>query len=562
MTFSLGIQNLLTIGSIRIESPAHLTVLAGPNGHGKTAICDAIELCMLGKPIRVKAKKDLVEVVRKGQKSGAVQMSLPDGRDWHVTLPKGEFKAGAPDGNPYLPLTLNPHAIASLDPLELRKTLQRIAGVTMTGDAVLARLRARGRTEASVAAITGDLRLGFETAAKKADSLVVQARASWKATTGEVYGSEKAVGWQAHRPEPVSDHDHEADANKARGMIEKLTADLSALVPSDAKARGQTADNLRSTAALQTMHENMLAQFEAERDALAAKVEDLRARAGGDQGTRIPCPCCKEPLLLAAGKLTKATGNQADPVAFRDLQEALTRQGEVASLIVKHETALTRAKTAGETLKTLEQDVAQVDPAKVRELEESIAGWRKELREAESIVKAKGEYARQIADADRKEREAAKYHADLVEFSALRDDLEPDGIPGELSAEVLAKINPELAAMSAEAGFDVVAIDQGFRLTYAGHPYYLLSLSQQWRACAVMGAAIARQQKTGILILDEFCVLSPNDRGAALGWLLDLAPVIGNIIVAGTFASVPTIPDAHVVSLFPVDSVAVVGVTA
>lgn len=554
----LAITNLLTIGALSIATDKPLVLVAGPNAKGKTAICNAIELAMLGKPVRVDTKKALAEIVKDGQKNGSVRLELSDGRAFAVTLPSGAYKEGGPDGNPYLPFSINPHSVAMLSSQELRKLLQRIAGVTMTGEAVVDRLVKRGRTEAAIAQITGDLRAGFDQSCEKAGKLAADARANWRATTGETYGEVKAVGWTAPRPAAITEGDHEGVAEVLRARLATDEAELRAMIPT---ARGKVTDDLRQRAASLQSHTQSLPADIAHVDAIKAKLASLESAADGDVRDWIKCPCCDESLVFADGVLTKAEGLRADAVAMRALKEARAELVSADANVASRKGHIERAQAAAEAIASIEANTSPADPAAIADLENRIAATKRDLAAADSILRTKREYQQAITDGERKEREAAGYHALAVEYGKLRDDLSPEGVPGELGSEILSSINPDLAAYALDAGFDPVSIGDDFRLRLNGRDYRLLSESEQWRACAVLGATIAIRQKTGVLILDRFDVLHPDDRGPALGWLIDLAPSIGCVVVAGTFAKLPVVADAHVVSMFPAESVAVRGVT-
>lgn len=555
----LAISNLLTIGALSIGTDKPLVLVAGPNAQGKTAICNAIELAMLGKPVRVDTKKALAEIVKDGQKNGSVRLELSGGQAYAVALPSGQYKEGAPDGNPYLPFSINPHSVAMLSAPELRKVLQRIAGVTMTHEAVVDRLTKRGRTKESIAQVSGDIRAGFDSAAAKAAKLAQDARANWRATTGEAYGEVKAVGWQAMRPAAVSEGDHEGRAQALREQLATAEAELRSVLPT---ARGKVSDELRQRAASLASHQQSLPTDLAHVESVKAKIAGLETAADGDTRDWIKCPCCDESLVLDKGALIKAQGMRADAVALRDLAAARSELVSAESNVTSRKAHIERAQAAAETIATMESEASAADPAAIASAESRVASLKGELSGAESILQVKRQFTEAMATAERKDREAAEFHALAVEYGKLADDLSPEGVPGELGAEILAAINPGLAQFAADAGFDPVSIGDDFRLRLNGRDYRLLSESEQWRACAVLGASIAIRQKTGMLVLDRFDVLHPDDRGPALDWLLDIAPDVGCVVVAGTFGKLPNVPDAHVVSMFPAASVAVKGVTA
>ncbi|MBK8117476.1 MAG: hypothetical protein IPK44_24635 [Candidatus Accumulibacter sp.] len=73
-------------------------------------------------------------------------------------------------------------------------------GLRTDGDTVGGRMLDKGFDPLKVDEIRPHLRAGFDAAHKEAQSKARDAKASWRATTGETYGSVKAATWKANKP--------------------------------------------------------------------------------------------------------------------------------------------------------------------------------------------------------------------------------------------------------------------------------------------------------------------------------------------------------------------------
>jgi len=71
-------------------------------------------------------------------------------------------------------------------------------------------------------------------------------------------------------------------------------------------------------------------------------------------------------------------------------------------------------------------------------------------------------------------------------------------------------------------------------------PYDLACESEQWRADAILAAAIAKLSGLRLLLLDRFDVLEPDSRCALFDWLIGMRDDFDTVVVAGTLKAPPS----------------------
>ncbi len=126
--------------------------------------------------------------------------------------------------------------------------------------------------------------------------------------------------------------------------------------------------------------------------------------------------------------------------------------------------------------------------------------------------------------AEKKTREAAEHHADVVAWDACAKALAPDGIPGELLSEAMGPFNARLAQSAVDTEWMRLIVGQDMAIRTAdGRPYQLLSESERWRADAMLAEAISHLSGLQFLLLDRYDVLDAKGRSDALAWLTILA---------------------------------------
>lgn len=585
---NLSVQNFLGARAVEVRLTTPVTLFAGKNGAGKSSIQEAVRMALTGEAFRVGLKKDYGALISEGQYSGFVEVGIADNA-YSVVLPSGK---GAHCDAPALSYVLDAQRFAKLDDNERRSFLFGLMGVKLDGPAVKQRLLGKGCVAAKVEQVAPILRAGFDAAAKEAASKARDAKASWKtATGGETWGKDKAPKWQP-APLPV-------DAEKAVALLENINVKLAdadkelaaaqvALGAAEAeqrhiaKAAAERAE-LAEKAAKVERFSRKLNLDTAELAAWEQKVETTRAKAGAapaklrgignfdDALLRglaavtadfIAITCEYDDVAWDPGLLNRAAVHLAE---FRKLhgeptpaEEQAQPDREAAAKLPEYEQALAllqssvangkrdleAAQQAAAKLVELDnQTQSGVDMetprAKVAELTEKRNAWRADLDKYRGIA---DQYKRRQAAIE----QAAKLHADVMDWTAIADALAPDGIPSELLAEALGPINARLEQSAADAEWPRMMIDTDMSILKRHkdrmpRPYALLSESEKWRADAMIAEAVSFLAGVKLLVLDRFDVLDLKGREDLLYWLDGMAEAgeIETALIFGTLKALP-----------------------
>lgn len=550
-----------------LRTPAAL--IAGPNGAGKSSIAEAVRLSLLGTPERVGLKKEYSALVSDGAKLGAVTLDLDEGAVG-ISLPKGSQSGEAlVPQSPALPYVLAPERFAGAKPDERRSLLFALTGTNVKADEIERRLLALGCAAPLVTQIKPILRTGFAGGAEFAKNQATEAKGAWKAAAGEQWGSQKAEGWKAEIPpfDQVALDKARTDLAALDSRIDATAQSLGALeqkATAYAAARDQLAARQAKAAQLPALRQKL--EFDQEEHAkLGARVEELQAKAGS--GPRVGlvhalAECLREAFDTLAEEHFSVPLHGKSLVAITEYEHqygkiGATGDAEAAGALPKAIEARDLMARSVENdrrdIATAEAAVAQlqdgaapeaVQPADVEAARAKVAALRAERKAIDERVQLLLNAKRAATSATERTANAARYHQDVMAWSAIGDALSPDGIPGEILAEALQPVNDKLADLADLAGWRVPAIGADMVITFAGRPYRLLSESERWRVDALVGAALAEISGLRCLILDRFDCLDLPGRGDALG-LVDALATDGRldtILVLGTLKSLPAAP--------------------
>lgn len=547
-------QGLRTIALPLGQSPVWL--LSGWNGAGKSSICDAVRLALTGQADRVSLKKEYADLVRQGAKSGSIAVTTDAGAIT-VALPSGTAKDTLPKLQ-HIRYVLDPTLFPRLPADERKALLFSVMGLTLTGQTMIPKLIERGCEQDKVDQIAPLMGSGFEAAAKRAAEKMSEARGAWKATTGENYGAVKAATWKAVAPLLTADEaadltriDAEireveealADARKRHGAAEQAERQVAEY--------GAKLEETRKRARGYAEHDKLVQMAEKILADVQAQIADARAKAG-QAPARAPatlaCPECAAVLVLEGGKLAPYVAPEPvkyDPDAaagLPKLQEAVRLQ---TAVLERHKTNRAAADRAAIEVKTMEDNLpkapevaAGIIEGTVRELSAKLEG----ARARGTLLRDKNKAAEQ---ADTKTKQAREHHRDVEQWTQIAEALAPDGIPGEILGAALGPLNDRLRQHATDTGWMQVSIGPDMEIRANGRRYRSLSRSERWRADAMLGEALAYLTGLRVLVLDEFDLIEPKDRGTVLNWLDDLAQAreIDTVILAGTLKTSPELPD-------------------
>lgn len=536
---SFSAQNYLThrARSISFDRTPALTLVFGDNGAGKSAIAQGIKLALTGQPVRgLTHKKDLSELITQGEDKGVVAVdAIVDGVEgsWRVNLKSGSGTGGELGTVPY---SLDPVAFLAMPAEQRRKALFDLTDTRVSPDDAKKILVDAGFDAAVVDRVYHHFRLGMPAAAAQARELASQARGAWKATTGEVYGAEKAAVWRAPTPPAVEPEELDTlrdslqQAEAAYGQrSEKLSDLLAALRAWEAAApRRPEVDVL-------ALH-NELSTTLTKIDMLQARVEALTAAAAAPRVRCMQCPACGALLEQdTQGQLrnferrdepAKAPADAAAelPTARHELNAALERKASLTAKIAQAE-----APEAAPLPRPSDDEIAKA--------RQDVAGAKTAFDVAAAAIEGavKASAARQ--DAIAKTRAAAEHHADVGAFVRLAEAL--DALPERFNKQVLQRLN----ALCGEASSCIpapVTFGADMEPRFGTVRYSLASRSQRWCIEFAVGYAMAVLSGLRVLVLDEFDLLLKTHRGPVLKWLAGRENF--QTILCASMVDRPTIP--------------------
>ena len=555
------------------EPLAPLTVVCGPNHSGKSAILDAIAFVMTGDLRRVQLKGDRDQLLTEGSKSGTVRVAFVDGRiqrDVVTGKPASDNTfSTVPSVTQALPFVVDRERFCRVDANQRRLLLQALMNVDLGRAGLVKRLLERGHSKELL-----DKVMKLDTDAPVADWLeqaergASEARGAWKAIAGQPYGSERAKAWEAPGPvdPPFRKQVEDAAAHTRQVQYDERAIQVALQVQAVTAAR--TERQAEQIAAWSKLADTLAseeprladAKLKMEAAGLAAEQAASSLHATGDFdgiGPEVTCPACKAEVMLVDGQLILHKPATFTNAEIGSLREASEMARAVAIKLASHYEALrNRCKTASTAKVCLDQAQKETalypsSPTTTTDLQEQLVAKQAELSEA---IRQSNRLTLDYSAAELAAEQTARadgYHASVTAWVALRDALQPDGVPGELLASALQPFNATLRAMAAETGWPQVTLTSEVDVLYDNRAHGLLSRSERWRADAMLAVAVAIHSNLRLVGLDEFDVLDVASRGQAMGWLYGLTkgPIDTVIVLATLKAAPPVPPDVGVIWL-------------
>ncbi|MGS6393407.1 AAA family ATPase [Pseudomonas aeruginosa] len=544
----LEITNFQGLRHAALDVSAPVLLVAGHNGAGKSSLLDAIAMAFNGQPRRVSLKKEMDKLVTEGAKKGEARVEWLDAayevQVCGVALPTGK---GSPlTDSPFLPYVLDASLFASLDAKERRRVLFDLSGASTSPNQIAERLIAKGHAAALVEKVKPLLRSGFPAAVEQAKAYASEARGTWKAITGENYGSEKAVYWAPELVATVVTDDQVAEAGKNLQLLEDDLAEAQQALGASKQAR-QAADGraqriakLRELVDLEPRRRNKLTTDEQNQDEWSEKVMAAElASAGSVPHQPLTCPHCQGAVDLQAGTLVvhQPPEQIADAEAARRLPEYREYLASAQRAVANSQRDLDECLAAAEQIKALEAESVEAPSA------EAIANGEQainELRQARDASRAKLVALQEALEAaTQREASIAKAqaaHQDVVAWTGMVDALSPTGIPAEILADAIGPVNDTLKRLAGTAGWSPVQISADIDVTFGGRLYGLLSESERWRCDTTIALAIATISGLRLVLLDRLDVLDLPSRNQAIALMRAMTSdrEIDSVVVAGT----------------------------
>ena len=576
----IEIENVLGVRRVDLALHTPVTLVAGGNAAGKSSLIEAVRMALGDDPQRVALKKEYGALVSDGARKGAVAVRWGQ-EESRISLPDGK-RAGLAEMPAALPFVLEPTRFARLDADARRTFLFRLTGCQVNSETVRGLMLARQLDEAKVDKVLPLLRNGFPAAADFAKAQARDAKAAWKAITGEQYGEKKADGWTADKPQ--------ADLARIEAIgveletldkaISAANTELGTLTERQRQQRSQAeavAERGRKAARLPVLRQK-LAKEEAELSQWNAELERVGAAAGAaprnglvhDLATAVHYfttrweltgteeEAAAERALMAYEQAYGKIGAAGDPAAAAQLPKVTEARNLIARAIENTRRDIAAAEAAAQAqAEEQAEPVADQDIELVRARLNTATKARKDLEAERQRLDALAVAARQ---ADEKTKQAAQHHGDVTAWLAIEAALAPDGIPGELLAKALKPMNDRLRASATATGWKQAAIGADMAITADGRPYPLLSESERWRVNAMVAEAISHLSGLRLLALDGMDVLEISARGELIYWLDDLATA-GELETALVFATLKGVPGSlpETVAAYWLDAGEIVG---
>jgi hypothetical protein len=561
---SLNIRNTMGVRDVNITLDAPILLVSGPNGAGKSSLIEAIRLALGEDPERVRLKKEYDSLVTEGAKNGRIT-AVVDDAEFGMTLPSGKAYGPTNGLSPFLPYVIDTRRFAKLEADQRRSLLFDLTGRKVNGAFVRDMLKRREISDTLIEQVLPELGRGFPAAEAWAKDQAKQAKADWRAITGETWGSQKGEAWVADTPEPFDSvrmrhvaallderRDQVRIANQDIGVLKEKAKAHDAWV-----ARKQTAEKVPGRVAeLQRKLEfdqAELAKWQQQVDELQQKsgtgpreglVHDLAAcLADAYESASFDAELDQriDSLIDTYEAQYGALDAQGDPEAAAALPAAIRSRDLFQRSVENDQRDLQVAKPADPGPEPEKVDAAELErqTARAADLDAELRGFEEERRRLDRLA-----LLGQQAEANTKK--AGAMHESILAWLKLAEALAPDGIPGEILGTALKPFNDALRQSAEQTGWMQAAIGADMTITAGGRPYNLISESEQWRTDAMLAEAISRLANIGLLILDRADVLQPSDRPTLIGWLESLAVIkaIQTAIVAITLKSRPTgMPD-------------------
>ena len=553
----LAVRNLCGARNIEIALHANMAVVAGGNAEGKTSLRDAIALALTKIPSRVGTKKsELKALITESAKKADIALGITlDGEPMAATyaLPSGDGispRFDEPQAS-CLPLLLNPAAFAHLNDDGRRQIIQRLFGIG-AGPEIPARLKKEGLPQAKIEELEPLLVTGFAAAVAYATSKASEARAGWKAITNENYGSIKADSWTA--PKPDVDVEALAEATTERASLEAKASEVrgSLAVIQDRNSNSEAAAARRShltTLVNDIGHRHELVELaKKEIEEFKPQLEDMRRRA---EARRPNYPDITHRLAVDLRDALAVTGAPSsaldeyddsmsvsvDPEAQARLPDYEKGFGVLEKMFANRTNALIEATNAKVALAELPEPGQPEDTSALQAALQDLDSRVADLSRSINSANAKAELFN-VADANT--AKAARYHADVADWSKAAELLGPNGIPAEYTAKALEAMNRRmakhaLAMQDCDDKWPTPTLGADMSVRGNARPYGLLSKSEQWRCDFLLAEAIARFSGLGFVLADELDVLTLAGRDAVFNWMDANTNSGMQVIALGTF---------------------------
>lgn len=518
---NLIVEHFLGIKKAGIKLSDKITLIAGPNGSGKTSMIQALQCLVTGEPIPLPGlkKKDAKALVHNDETSG--RALLVSDADTEIGIGWPSCKVGGTK------FTCSPYAAGmSLPACIPAKDLTAILGVLPTFQDFESELMLPDQSKVIWTKIQQS---GWDQAHAQAMQTGRDLKREWEKLSGENWGVNQAKGWTP------------AD------YIEQTEEELQAAL----KTAQKLYEHAIKAEAIDEKEKQNLQRIANEYDTVLSKIKNLTAeisatsveltKAQGllqelpkilNQEQAYECWHCKKLGIIQDGRLieapdTKQSQDDIDALRGRQMMQNTkirTLQEKREELNVSLRETKNRLTQCEAARKKLNEVILDAPPAA---LSQNDARSEVELCQKRILAyKTKGE--------------CDELYELLGYNSIICAVLHPDGLRKQVLAAKLANFNELLAIICETAGWPAVTIDEYLDIRFNQRPYVLLSVGEKFAVNAVLQIALAKMDGSQILIMDGFDVLDSKYRNGLIT-ILDSLPI--PTVIGCTFGAESDVPN-------------------
>ena len=530
MTTTIALKNFRSITNKTFDMEGKVTLIAGPNGSGKTNVILALRSLLTGEALPPSLlKKDAKVMVADGAREATASIG---NESWSVTghWPDGKIDTvGTPPSISRIAAGMV--NVCELSDEERAALIGEVIGSTPTAERLTAELKAIGVPEEFCAPKAVEVLKHWPTAVAKAATTGVELKQSFKSATGETWGINKGGSWVPK----------EWTADLARLSVEELQqkVDQCEAILNDVKknavvashTKEQAEDAARKRIGLQSRSNDLAMQID--------KLTDERNKIALPVAEPQKCPDCHVSLIVdATGKIVHAPS----AVDSAENTRRRTERDRLAAAIKALEAE--RDPVENEIAVCKQIEAANTTPGKCTTAD---------------VMVAQTEYTNALSRLNmRKARDnAAEIHEKLVLNSKAQALLADDGLKRTVLLEKLEGLNKGLADFSAAAAWSwngtpaVVSVDTDLKVRFAGRDYrWGISEAQQFRTAVTMQVVLAIMGGSQAVLIDRADVLDAQGRNglvtaieasglahAFIGMTISAREVMPDLAAAGIGAS-------------------------
>ena len=541
MSLTISISNFRGIRSALMNA-SPIALLVGANEQGKSSIIDGLRSLLAGDKQPYGLTKDQLPKLllnRDGNGNSMVCLRADD-RVQQIEYPSGDIET---QGTPFRATgwATGAHRFMALSPRDRARVLSEYLRAKPTEHELVEALEADDAIKATEEQQKALWKLiqerGWEGAWEAKKLAGTEAKGAWKQITKDQWGSKVGASWRPKGWTP----EHEATTD------ETLKTELAAAEKALEDAIGKVAINDDERKKLEGL-ERTIPKLQEAVD--AREEEGKRAKSAKDAAERqlkqVPilppenwpaCPHCHKHVQVLAGKNPgEAVLRAAPPAMSAADRKKIADDADNAERLLRE--ASDKYDEAANAWRTARADLDTAEGAKQR-----LGNSDTNAMTAEQLQELRDEVTRckSILAVKERIRAALLAHMTVMEVTAIADLLSPDGLRQQKMLARLNAFNERLAELSGIASWSTVSLgatDLGLHLN--GVPYALCSGSGKYRCDAILQIALALQDGSEIVLLDEADILdgaSRNGLFTLITWS-QLHAVVGMMLT-----SIKTAPD-------------------